>query len=67
MQVKLFTSAVYFHLCAIKIQRCYRRARVVAVAKARLDAVVLVQVSEELFFFFNNKKRNSELLLSNQT
>ncbi|XP_044174469.1 abnormal spindle-like microcephaly-associated protein homolog isoform X2 [Acropora millepora] len=43
VQVKLFTSAVYFHLCAIKIQRCYRRARVVAVAKARLDAVVLVQ------------------------
>lgn len=66
MQVKLFTSAVYFHLCAIKIQRCYRRARVVSVAKARLGAVVFVQVSEELFIFKTVIKHNSKLLLSNQ-
>ena len=68
MQVKQFTSAVYLHLCAIKIQRCYRRARVVAVAKARLDAVVLLQVSQELFILNVNKqiKHQSKLLLSNQ-
>lgn len=39
-----FSSAVYHNLSAIRIQRCYRRARAMAVAKAQMDAVLLIQV-----------------------
>ena len=45
MQLNKFASAVYHHLNAIRIQRCYRRARAMAVAKARMDAVLLIQVT----------------------
>jgi len=42
-QLKKFASAVYYHLSAIRIQRCYRRARAMALAKARMDALLMIQ------------------------
>ena len=44
VQLKKFASAVYHHLNVIRIQRYYRRARAIAVAKARMDAVLFIQV-----------------------
>ncbi|XP_020629211.1 abnormal spindle-like microcephaly-associated protein homolog isoform X2 [Orbicella faveolata] len=38
-----FASAVHHHLNVIRIQRYYRRARAMALAKARMDAVLLIQ------------------------
>ncbi|CAH3024578.1 unnamed protein product [Porites evermanni] len=43
IHLKQFASAVYHHMSAMKIQRCYRRSRAMALAKARMDSVLLIQ------------------------
>lgn len=50
IQLNRFASAVYHHLNVIRIQRCYRRARAMAVAKAQMDSVLMIQVKRTRVF-----------------
>jgi uncharacterized membrane protein YbaN (DUF454 family) len=44
-----FTAAVHHHLAAIKIQRAFKQARAIAMAKKQMSSVFYIQVSIQIF------------------
>ncbi|XP_077986991.1 abnormal spindle-like microcephaly-associated protein homolog [Glandiceps talaboti] len=42
-RLKRFTAALYHHICAMKIQRYYRNAKAMELAKERLHSVISIQ------------------------
>ena len=49
-----FSAAVYINLIAIRLQRAYRKARAIALFKAKIDRLVFLQVYKNIFYNYSN-------------